>query len=278
MRPSVLSFLLPLLLGCSGQNVVAGEEKTKAEQLEASLPAWCDSACSRLNDCNSGAPCDCSGDVCDCSKVSADCPTSCGTYFKPFTTGEACAAIGQRIVQCIDRATCDELGGRSDPCPLTAAERAACPAVDVDGSTDPPMSVGSSTGYAGSANLGDDGGPSYGGAISYAGSASLPNGASSGSSSGGSGSTSGPVVNCSDSHGAGGGQPQAGSASQVICEEGREGCSDGHTYSWVCATDSQGHRACSCFVDQNVTGAFAPGAACPLVKQVNTGCGWNLNP
>ena len=50
MRSSVLGLLLPLLLGCSGQNVVAGDEKTKAEQLEASVPSWCESTCSRLLD------------------------------------------------------------------------------------------------------------------------------------------------------------------------------------------------------------------------------------
>lgn len=281
MRPSVLGLLLPLFLGCSGQNVVAGEEKTKAEQLEASVPSWCDSTCTRLQACTTSAPCDCSGDVCDCVGVDANCPTRCRESFAGFTrAGETCAAIGERLQNCINRLGCDDLGGK-DPCQLTASERAACPDPnDYGDSVDPPTSVGPNTGYAGAANFGgDDTGPSYGGSVSYAGSANVPTAGSSsyaGTSYGGTGPTGGPAVSCSDSYGAGGGQPQDGSTSQVICEEGRDGCSDSQAYGWVCAADSQGHRACSCFVDQDVTGAFALGAACPAVAQVNAGCGWNL--
>lgn len=279
MRPSVFGLLLPLFLGCSGQNVVAGEEKTKAEQLAASVPAWCETTCSRWRACaDSTPPCDCSGDVCDCGgSVGANCSTDCKAAFDAFTTtGEACAVIGERLQKCLDGVTCSDLSG-SDPCPVTSAERAACP--DPNHPDQAPTATGPNLNYAGAANLGgNDAGASYGGLGSSAGYGNVPSAGSvsyAGGSYGGSGSTGGPAVSCSDSYGAGGGQPQ-GSSSQVTCEEGRDGCSDGHAYSWVCATDSQGHRACSCFVDMNVTEAFAPAAACPTVAEVNAGCGWNL--
>jgi hypothetical protein len=275
MRRYLLGLLLPVFMGCSGQNVVAGEEKSKAEQLAASVPSWCESTCGRFLACSEQKPCDCSGDVCDCLGVDQNCPTQCKASMAAYmNAGEACAVIGERFKKCIDRATCDDLG-QNNPCPISAAERAACP--DPNYSDEPPQ-VGSTYAYAGSANIGDDSGASYGGAVSYAGSASYGGSASvptGGTSYGGSASTGGPTVTCGDSYGAGGGQPSDGS-SQVICEEGRDSCSDGHAYSWVCAADSQGRRACSCFVDSQVTGAFAPGASCPLPAQVNAGCGWNL--
>jgi hypothetical protein len=289
MRPSVLGLLLPLFLGCSGQNVVAGEEKTKAAQLEASAPSWCESTCSRLLDCASTTPCQCNGDVCDCLGVDESCPTRCKATLGAFThAGEACAAIGERLTKCIDRATCDDLG-HDDPCPLTAAERAACPEPDgVDGGSDAPPAAGPNYGYAGSASAGE--GPSgTGGSVSYGGSTSTGGGPSgtagsvgyagsanlAGAASGGASSDAGPPVSCSESYGAGGGQPQDGS-SHVTCEEGRSGCSGGHEYAWLCSEDSQGHRACSCFVDSEVTGAFALTAACPALPEVNAGCDWNL--
>ncbi len=269
--------LLPVFLGCSGQNVVAGEEKSKAEQLAASVPSWCETTCGRFMDCASQTPCDCNGDVCDCVGVDAICPTQCKATLAAYTTaGEGCAVIGERLKKCIDRMTCEDLGGK-DPCPLTDAERAACPQANgSDGSTAEPTATGSSYGYAGSANVGNDSGPNgYGGTVSYAGSANIP---SAGTSYGGSASTNpgGPRVKCGGAYGSGGGQPADSSSLQVICEEGRGDCSDAHEYSWVCAVDSQGRRACSCFVDAQVTGAFAPPASCPVLSQVNAGCGWNL--
>ena len=70
MRSSCRLWLfLPLFLGCAGKNVVAGEEKTKAEQLESALPSWCQSTCARLRACPESTGCDCDGDVCQCSGV-----------------------------------------------------------------------------------------------------------------------------------------------------------------------------------------------------------------
>jgi len=260
MRRYVFGLLLPALFGCSGQNVVAGEEKTKAEQLEASLPAWCDSTCSRLTDCSSlGVNTTCA----------ADCKVSFGALTKD---GEACAVVGERIKKCIDRASCVSLS-QGDPCALTEAERAMCP--DPNGSTDTPSSTGANYGYAGSASTGDNSAPSgTGGSITYAGSANLP---TAGTSSGGAyAGPSGPPVKCMGSYGSGGGAPAAG-GSHVICEEGLDGCSDGHAYNWICVEGSQGEHACSCLLDSGVTGGFDPGASCPDVSAVNSGCGWNLD-
>ncbi len=271
MRRYLFGLLLPAFLGCSGQNVVAGEEKSKAEQLAASVPSWCQSTCSRFLDCSNQKPCNCSGDVCDCLGVDANCPSQCQAWMAPYTNaGEACAVIGERVKSCIDRATCDDLGG-NDPCPITDAERAACP--DPNQPTDSATPTVNGPTYASAGAAPADDGPGVGGTVG-SGSGGTGNIPTAGTSTGGSASTS-PPVTCSDSYGAGGGQPD-GSSSQVLCEEGRDGCSDGHAYSWVCASDSQGRRACSCFVDSRVVGAFAPGASCPLPMQVNVGCGWNL--
>ena len=66
------------------------------------------------------------------------------------------------------------------------------------------------------------------------------------------------------------------SGSSVTCEEGRDTCSDGHDYSWICVVSSQGEAACSCLLDEQVVGAFDPGVGCPALTEVNAGCGWNL--
>jgi hypothetical protein len=240
-----LSLFLPLFLGCAGKNVVAGEEKTKAEQLEAALPSWCGSVCARLRACPESTGCDCSGDTCSCSGVDEGCEAQCPAAFARYTNaGEACAVIGQRVKDCFDAVKCSQLSG-SDPCPVTPAERAACPDADQVDDT-PPSSTGS-------------------------------NGA--GSSDGGSPTTDSYAntnpVSCTDSYGAGGGQPATGS-SQVTCEEGRRGCSSGHEYSWICARDSLGQRACSCLVDAHATAGFEPSMDCPDLSAVNAGCGWSL--
>jgi len=243
-----LSLLLPLLVGCAGKNVVAGEEKTKAEQLESALPSWCQSTCTRLRACETSAPCQCDAesDVCNsCVGVDENCEAQCKAYLAPFTgAGEMCAVIGERMEHCVDGLTCGDLGGQ-DPCVPSAAEKAACP--DPNEIDDSPPS----------GSVGDSAGPSEGGAPStgsYAGTN---------------------PVSCTDSYGAGGGQPASGS-SQVTCEEGRANCTDGHEYSWICARDSQGQRACSCLVDAHATAGFEPVMDCPDLSAVNVGCGWSL--
>ena len=128
-----LSLFLPLFLGCAGKNIVAGEEKTKAEQLESTLPSWCRSTCTRLLACPA-VPCACDGDVCsNCVGVDSGCEKQCPKSFAPYTNaGEACAAVGQRVKDCLDAIECADLSG-PDPCPVTDAERALCPDPD-DGS------------------------------------------------------------------------------------------------------------------------------------------------
>lgn len=245
-----LGLWLPLFWGCSGAHVVAGEEKTKAEQLESGLPSWCESTCKRLRACPAPDSCDCNGDVCDCVGVDDGCEEQCPASFERYTgAGEDCAAVGQRIQRCIDDITCSQLNGQ-DPCKATAAERDACPEEsDVD---DVPPSAGPNGG-------GDTGSGSSGG------------------SNGVSPTVDNPLVRCTDAYGSGGGSP-APSAPHVTCEEGRSGCSDGHEYSWICSVDSQGQRACSCLVDGVASNGFQPAAECPELAAVNAGCGWYLLP
>lgn len=242
-----LGLLLPLFLGCSGENVVAGEEKTKAQQLEAALTTWCPSTCERLRACPQSAACECTaGDECgSCVGVDEGCERQCAAAFEPYIdAGERCAAVGQRIKTCIDGLTCENLGGE-DPCRASNAEKAACPDPN-EIEVSPPMASG---------------GPITG--------------------TGGTGATLGPSSNftpvtCPDSYGAGGGMPAAG-GSFVSCEEGREGCNDGHAYSWICSQDSQGQRACACLLDSQAIASFVPiSSECPTLAQVNAGCGWAL--
>lgn len=243
-----LGLLLPLFLGCSGAHVVAGEEKTKAEQLESALPSWCPSTCERLRACPAPASCDCDGDVCDCVGIDDGCEEQCTALLGRYTgAGEDCAAVGQRIQRCIDGISCSELNGQ-DPCEATAAEREACPEAD---ETDTSSSGGPNGG-------GDTGsGPSAGGGVAP--------------------TVDNPLVSCDGAYGSGGGAP-VGGGSHITCEEGRGGCSDGHEYSWICSVDSQGQRACSCLVDGIASNGFQPLADCPDLSAVNAGCGWYLLP
>jgi hypothetical protein len=281
--------LLPLVLGCAGKNTVAGEEKTKAELLEAAVPSWCAKTCQRLIDCTEGDSCDCSASTDLCVGVSYDatCPKQCEEEMERWTIGgDVCAAIGERLQDCIDAASCENVGHGAD-CKISEAEAAACPNPNEDTSLPESVdSTGPNGAYAGTANYGGSSsiGPSVtGGTTSYAGSAtyggtygvggSYPVGGTSASG----GNSSGPVVTCGDAYGAGGGQPSDTTSAAVLCEEGRADCSDGHVYDWICVQDSQGRRACSCLVDSGVTGGFTPEASCPDLAQVNAACGWNID-
>lgn len=242
-----LGLLLPLLGACSGSHVVAGEEKTKAEQLESALPTWCESICDRLRACpdSQSCVCDASGDACDCVGVDEQCESQCSAAFERFTNaGEACAAVGQGLQTCLDGLSCTELG-KDDTCALND-DSDVCP--DADQTSD-----SSSSGP----NSGEDGGSS--------------------GDPGAAPTVDNPLVSCPDSWGTGGGMPAAG-GSHVSCEEGRDSCSDGHEYSWICTVDTQGQRACSCLVDGVAAAGFAPAADCPELSEVNAGCGWMLLP
>jgi hypothetical protein len=247
MRGFLFGFglLLPLLVGCSAENIVAGEEQTQAEQLSSALPAWCARVCTRLRACpQNNAACECDSDICDCLLVDDGCEQQCPASFARFTTSEACAAIGQRIKNCIDRVKCEQVGGR-DPCAATAAERELCPEPS-DGP--PPSDEDPRTGAGPS---GTSGGPSV---------AATP-------------------VACTESTEASRGMPPANGGGRVTCEEGRSACNDGHAYVWLCAEDSQGQRACTCLVDAQATGGFVPiSSDCPSISQVNAGCAWALTP
>jgi hypothetical protein len=264
MRRYVLGLLLPLFLGCAGKNTVAGEDKTKAEQLASSLPSWCASTCARLADCASGSSCDCSGDVCDCNSVNDSCPAECQKAFAGFTSsGEECATIGQRYKSCVDHATCATLEA-SRGCLPTEAEQDMCPRPDDSDTVDsPPSSSGGPVGgpIATPPSSGGTSGSSDPGTPGTAGTTYVPNG---------------DLVSCQS--GSGGGMAPGGPAtSGIICEESRQDCTDGHNYGWICSRNSQGQEACSCLFDSSVTGGFAPGPTCPDTTTVNAGCHWNLS-
>jgi hypothetical protein len=271
--------LLPLFLGCAGKNTVAGENKTKAEQLEAAVPSWCTTVCQRLSACASSDACDCSGDACSCTNLGGnDCVAECQATMAAFTSGDDnCATIGQSFKSCIDGATCDGLVN-ANACQLTAAEKRACPKPKSgDDTVDSPPSSGSpgsSTGGSSSSPNAPDGSANVGGGTSAS-------SGTAGSANDGSNDfpTTGVPVSCQNSYGTGGGSPaEPATNGVVLCEEGRSDCTDGHEYSWLCAKNATGEAACSCLVDSGVTGAFDPGSSCPALAQVNAGCHFNLAP
>lgn len=259
---SAWCLILPLMLGCSGENVVAGKEKTKQEQLTESLAAWCPKVCEHISACGQGRSCDCSGDACSCPDTDVpECIESCQQALRRYTLGgEACAALGQRFQGCVDGLSCDDFfATAASPCEPTASEQTVCPRED----DEPPGAVGGSTSSAGGPTTSTTGGTLVGGTSSSGGSGGL--------TTGGTG-TAERVVSCADSYGAGGsgGGPMA-------CDEGRLGCSDGHEYSWLCARGANLLLVCSCLVDAQLVGGFAPKSGfCPSVEEVNANCGFAL--
>jgi hypothetical protein len=252
MRFSVFGFAYLVLAGCSGQNIVAGSDQTESEQLAASVSSFCASLCPRLRACPADE-CTCDGDVCDCRRgADYGCEGDCADFFEPYVgTGDACAVVGKRLKSCLNGLSCDDLSSKN-ACRPTDAEEALCP-TRADETSEPPTYVGptTSTGTAGGPSAGDGGTDSYGG------------------------STVGPaVVRCTDGQGGGAAPPVTGSV--VVCESQYSNCDDSHVYSWICAQDSDGRRGCTCFQDQTVVGAFAPGESCPGLAEANAGCHWAL--
>ncbi|HYQ14847.1 MAG TPA: hypothetical protein VEQ58_03790 [Polyangiaceae bacterium] len=281
-RLGTLGLLLGLLAACAGKNTVAGNDKTRAEQLDASLPTWCEQTCSRLSACSDPKTCDCAGDVCDCSDFSTACPDQCQQELARFTTGsDQCAAAGERFKKCIDAVSCDEIEN-TNGCKISEAEAKLCPD---DASDDEPPSGGPVSGTAGTASSspGSAGGPTTGGAATAGTSSGGAPGsggssASGGAAAGGTGS-SGPSVRCASGYGTAGAAGTGGTppSSAVTCEEGAADCNDGHSYDWICVRGSQGQLGCTCFVDSQVTGSFDPGSdMCPSHDIVNVGCNWNV--
>ena len=252
MRVRFLGLWLPLMFACSGTNVVAGPERTEAERLEALLPTWCDDMCSVLRSCTD-ADCGCEAEGCSCS-IDEECAGQCRAELTAIArTSAACAATAGRMQRCYDAQGCAVLGNER-ACREFEDEAEDCNHADYDsGSTSPPEQA---YGTAGSASYGTAGSVSAG----------AP---SVGPTSGG------PIVTCQGGVGGGPISPEPG-ITGVICEEGRFDCSDGSDYSMVCVATSTGQRACSCLVDAVVTGAFAPGQACPTSAEMNAGCGWRL--
>jgi len=245
--------------GCAGKNTVAGQDKTKAEQLEESLPTWCQSTCQRIDACERVAACDCQGDSCGCSSGGKkDCPAECERELGRFAN-DACAVTGEDFKRCIDTMTCDDFNGNGK-CEVTAEEKRRCPEPDEPDDNDTPPSSGGGPVVSGGGGTGPVPDPGVGAAGSTG------------------GAVGGAVVKCGSGHGTAGagssGEPQS---SAVICEEGRGDCNDGHEYSWICARGSEGQLGCTCFVDSEVTGGFDPqSSSCPTQATVNAGCNWSI--
>jgi hypothetical protein len=66
----------------------------------------------------------------------------------------------------------------------------------------------------------------------------------------------------------------------LVCELQRDGCSDGHAYRVSCTYLGPAQQvSCSCYLDGLPQTSFlwtAGGSYCPLVQDVNNGCGWQL--
>jgi hypothetical protein len=156
--------------------------------------------------------------------------------------------------------------------PTSKADKACFPD---QGSADPPSQVGDNSGSAGAAPI--DQGSSSGGASAAGGasSGSANAGASSGGSSASGGAAGDPDIATACSEGFGSGAAP-GNTSNEICEGGALDCQDGHEYRYLCSRTSDGRSACSCFIDDQVTGAFDPGGVCPTPLAINGGCGWNV--
>ncbi|HYP91177.1 MAG TPA: hypothetical protein VEQ59_23590, partial [Polyangiaceae bacterium] len=228
-RLGSLGLLLGLLAACAGKNTVAGSDKTKAEQLDSSLPSWCQQICDKFRTCSASSGCNCDGDSCDCSQVSSDCESECEDEMARFTRNESCATVGESFKTCLNGLKCDD---STTDCRLADADDASCPEIQ---SRPPSDDGGGATASAGTTNSGTGGAPPTSGGPSTGGAA-----ATGGTGTGGTGSN-GPRVGCASAYGSAGAAGTGGvpPASAVTCEEGVEQCDDGHTYDWICVRGSQ---------------------------------------
>lgn len=277
MRGWLLGLSLPLVLAlaCSGRSVGSGGHET-SQQVESSLPSWCQSTCQKLVSCNVDQDCACNGDVCECaggvgtlSQCTGNCQESLGERAR---LSDACAQEVARFKRCVDAQGCRAIEN-NDVCPV---DNRACDDEGGDVANPPPVGGDTAPGAGGTtSNPGSPPPPPMTGA---AGSTSTPAGPGLPATGGGpSGPPSmvGPAVHCNSGFGSAGAGPLPPGA-QVICEEGRDSCSDGSSYYTICVTTSGGQSSCSCFRDSQLVTAFDPGGRCPTLPQVNAGCGWNL--
>ncbi|MDF3067431.1 MAG: hypothetical protein K0R38_3032 [Polyangiaceae bacterium] len=275
--------IVPLCVGCSGRNVVAGKETTRREQLAESLPSWCEQFCGKMGSCGEGKEVDVS-----------DCASECQEVLRRYTLGgEACATVGEQFQVCLDALSCSELfAGDANHCEPSSAAHSVCPD-DGDVPNEPlPMSGSAGAVAAGGApstggstttpvggtlNYGIAGG---GGVVAIGGSSPVGGSAQGGmqgtfggtSPGGAAGSGPVPPVQCEDNVTAE--DPDEGG---LACEGTLRQCSDGHQYGWLCAGGTNQPLACSCFVDEQFTAGFiTPTSACPTLESVNEGCGLSL--
>ncbi|HEY3257012.1 MAG TPA: hypothetical protein VGJ91_23810, partial [Polyangiaceae bacterium] len=62
----------------------------------------------------------------------------------------------------------------------------------------------------------------------------------------------------------------------VSCEQGFEGCADGHSYYAVCVIGDRARSACSCFLDSTLQTSFTPSVECPALPEINAACHWSV--
>ena len=283
MRAYVWTIILPMLLGCSGKHVVAGQEKPKEERLKEGLPSWCQKTCARYDDCRAQDPdpCQCEGDYCSCVFEPDDCREDCEEQLTKLTHSAECVDLALQLQHCVDTSSCEQLNsddenvrpncfpsdeqwdtckeiGQDDDPPLGDDGEGSAP---VSGTAGGPVSYGGTPSTAGA---------SYGGSGGYGNTAGSPSG----------GSSNYPSVHCAQVlpfEGEPSGEGGASDGRKFVCGETRTGCSNGHEYLWFCydrpATGPG--DACYQYVDGMLVGTWAgnPRAsddtmACPTLEHI----------
>lgn len=140
MRAWLLLLSLPLVQACAGKSVRSGDAGAETtEQVEASLPSWCQSSCEMLIDCRADQDCVCSAGPCDCvSGVDSlsECTDSCEQQLgERALISDACAQQIARFQRCVDAEGC-RVAQSSNVCPLATTD--ACDDYDGDVASPPP--------------------------------------------------------------------------------------------------------------------------------------------
>lgn len=133
MNRIFLALILPAFTACFVNDSIAeGPGSTSAEaRVSDALPGFCESECARIIACQPDEDCVCDegSDYCECTSVpdQGECAVDCEEYLTEEFTGhgDACAEVGERFMNCISAASCDELTS-GDVCELSDAEAAPC--------------------------------------------------------------------------------------------------------------------------------------------------------
>lgn len=140
MRAWLLVLSLPLAQACAGKSVRSGDVGTEtSEQVEASLPSWCQSSCEMLMGCQVNQDCACSAGPCDCDgglDSLTECTASCEQQLgERARISDACAQEIARFERCVDAQGC-RVAQSSNVCPLATTD--ACDDYGGDAASPPP--------------------------------------------------------------------------------------------------------------------------------------------